>query len=171
MYCALNFVDGTSLWINKNCSAYEVREGIGDLSEHELYKTKIICFNKLHLEYYHITYEFTYTMNDCKMLIMAGFMELRDKIYLTFNTLGVADTSSQLHVVSEVKDHMQKDITSLKEQIDIISNGAENNAVITEEVNASAEELSSLLENINQSCEDMVSMVTKLEDSTSKFKL
>lgn len=84
---------------------------------------------------------------------------------------GVADTSSQLHVVSEVKDHMQKDITSLKEQIDIISNGAENNAAITEEVNASAEELSSLLENINQSCEDMVSMVTKLEDSTSKFKL
>lgn len=84
---------------------------------------------------------------------------------------GVVDTSSQLHVVSEVKDHMQKDITSLKEQIDIISNGAENNAAITEEVNASAEELSSLLENINQSCEDMVSMVTKLEDSTSKFKL
>lgn len=84
---------------------------------------------------------------------------------------GVVDTSSQLHVVSEVKDRMQKDITSLKEQIDIISNGAENNAAITEEVNASAEELSSLLENINQSCEDMVSMVTKLEDSTSKFKL
>lgn len=84
---------------------------------------------------------------------------------------GVADISSQLYVVSEVKDHMQKDITSLKEQIDIISNGAENNAAITEEVNASAEELSSLLENINQSCEDMVSMVTKLEDSTSKFKL
>ena len=66
---------------------------------------------------------------------------------------------------------MQKDITSLKEQIDIISNGAENNAAITEEVNASAEELSSLLENINQSCEDMVSMATKLEGSTSKFKL
>lgn len=84
---------------------------------------------------------------------------------------GVVDTSSQLHVVSEVKDRMQKDITSLKEQIDIISNGAESNAAITEEVNASAEELSSLLENINQSCEDMVSMVTKLEDSTSKFKL
>lgn len=84
---------------------------------------------------------------------------------------GVVDTSSQLHVVSEVKDRMQKDITSLKEQIDIISNGAENNAAITEEVNASAEELSSLLENINQSCEDVVSMVTKLEDSTSKFKL
>lgn len=84
---------------------------------------------------------------------------------------GVADTSSQLRVVSEVKDHMQKDITSLKEQIDIISNGAENNAAITEEVNASAEELSSLLENINQSCEDMTSMVTKLENSISKFKL
>lgn len=46
MYCALNFVDGTSLWINKNCSAYEVREGIGDLSEHELYKTKLICLWK-----------------------------------------------------------------------------------------------------------------------------
>ena len=84
---------------------------------------------------------------------------------------GVVATSSQLQVVSEAKDRMQKDITSLKEQIDIISNGAENNAAITEEVNASAEELSSLLENINQSCEDMVSMVTKLEDSTSKFKL
>lgn len=84
---------------------------------------------------------------------------------------GVVDTSSQLHVVSEVKDRMQKDITSLKEQIDIISSGAESNAAITEEVNASAEELSSLLENINQSCEDMVSMVTKLEESTSKFKL
>lgn len=90
MYCALNFVDGTSLWINKNCSAYEVREGIGDLSEHELYKTKLICFNKLHLEYYHITYEFTYTMNDRSILIMARFMEVRDKVYLTFNTLGVA---------------------------------------------------------------------------------
>lgn len=84
---------------------------------------------------------------------------------------GVVDTSSQLHVVSEAKDRMQKDITSFKEQIDIISNGAESNAAITEEVNASAEELSSLLENINQSCEDMVSMVTKLEESTSKFKL
>lgn len=84
---------------------------------------------------------------------------------------GVADTSSQLRIVSEVKDHMQKDITSLKEQIDIISSGAENNAAITEEVNASAEELSSLLENINQSCEDMTSMVTKLENSISKFKL
>lgn len=84
---------------------------------------------------------------------------------------GVADTSSQLHVVSEAKDRMQKDITSLKEQMDIISSGAESNAAITEEVNASAEELSSLLENINQSCEDMVSMVTKLEDSTLKFKL
>lgn len=84
---------------------------------------------------------------------------------------GVVATSSQLQVVSEAKDRMQKDITSLKEQIDIISNGAENNAAITEEVNASAEELSSLLENINQSCEDMVSMVTKLEESTSKFKL
>lgn len=84
---------------------------------------------------------------------------------------GVADTSSQLRVVSEVKDHMQKDITSLKEQVDIISSGAENNAAITEEVNASAEELSSLLENINQSCEDMTSMVTKLENSISKFKL
>lgn len=90
MYCALNFVDGTSLRINKNCSAYEVREGIGDLSEHELYKTKIICFNKLHLEYYHITYEFTYTMNDRSILIMARFMEVRDKVYLTFNALGVA---------------------------------------------------------------------------------
>lgn len=89
MYCALNFVDGTSLWINKNCSAYEVREGIGDLSEHELYKTKLICFNKLHLEYYHITYEFTYTMNDRRMLIMTGFMELRGKVYLTFSSLGV----------------------------------------------------------------------------------
>lgn len=84
---------------------------------------------------------------------------------------GVVATSSQLQVVSEAKDRMQKDITSLKEQIDIISSGAESNAAITEEVNASAEELSSLLENINQSCEDMVSMVTKLEDSTSKFKL
>lgn len=84
---------------------------------------------------------------------------------------GVVATSSQLQVVSEAKDRMQKDITSLKEQIDIISNGAESNAAITEEVNASAEELSSLLENINQSCEDMVSMVTKLEESTSKFKL
>lgn len=84
---------------------------------------------------------------------------------------GVADTSSQLRIVSEAKDHMQKDITSLKEQIDIISSGAENNAAITEEVNASAEELSSLLENINQSCEDMTSMVTKLENSISKFKL
>lgn len=84
---------------------------------------------------------------------------------------GVANTSSQLHVVSEAKDRMQKDITSLKEQMDIISSGAESNAAITEEVNASAEELSSLLENINQSCEDMVSMVTKLEDSTLKFKL
>lgn len=84
---------------------------------------------------------------------------------------GVVGTSSQLHVVSEAKDRMQKDITSFKEQIDIISNGAESNAAITEEVNASAEELSSLLENINQSCEDMVSMVTKLEESTSKFKL
>lgn len=84
---------------------------------------------------------------------------------------GVVNTSDQLKVVSEAKDRMQKDITSLKEQIDIISNGAENNAAITEEVNASAEELSSLLENINQSCEDMVSMVTKLEESTSKFKL
>lgn len=84
---------------------------------------------------------------------------------------GVADTSSQLQVVSEAKDRMQKDITSLKEQMDIISSGAESNAAITEEVNASAEELSSLLENINQSCEDMVSMVTKLEDSTLKFKL
>lgn len=41
MYCALNFVDDTSLWINKNCSTYEVREGIGDLSEHELYKTNL----------------------------------------------------------------------------------------------------------------------------------
>lgn len=90
MYCALNFVNGTSLWINKNCSAYEVREGIGDLSEHELYKTKLICFNKLHLEYYHITYEFTYTMNDRSILIMARFMEVRDNVYLTFNTLGVA---------------------------------------------------------------------------------
>lgn len=89
MYCALNFVDDTSLWINKNCSAYEVREGVGDLSEHELYRTKLICFNKLHFEYYHITYEFTYTMNDRSILIMAGFMELRDKIYLTFNSLGV----------------------------------------------------------------------------------
>lgn len=89
MYCALNFVDDTSLWINKNCSAYEVREGIGDLSEHELYKTKLICFNKLHLEYYHITYEFTYTMNDRRMLIMTGFMELRGKVYLTFSSLGV----------------------------------------------------------------------------------
>lgn len=89
MYCALNFVDDTSLWVNKNCSTYEVREGIGDLSEHELYKTKLICFNKLHLEYYHITYEFTYTMNDRRALIMAGFMELNGKIYLTFNTLGV----------------------------------------------------------------------------------
>lgn len=84
---------------------------------------------------------------------------------------GVENTSSQLRVVSEAKDHMQKDITSLKEQIDIISSGAENNAAITEEVNASAEELSSLLENINQSCEDMTSMVTKLENSISKFKL
>jgi methyl-accepting chemotaxis protein len=84
---------------------------------------------------------------------------------------GVADTSSQLRIVSEAKDHMQKDITSLKEQIDIISSGAENNAAITEEVNASVEELSSLLENINQSCEDMTSMVTKLENSISKFKL
>lgn len=84
---------------------------------------------------------------------------------------GVVATSSQLQVVSEAKDRMQKDITSLKEQMDIISSGAESNAAITEEVNASAEELSSLLENINQSCEDMVSMVTKLEDSTSKFKL
>lgn len=84
---------------------------------------------------------------------------------------GVVATSSQLQVVSEAKDRMQKDITSLKEQIDIISSGAESNAAITEEVNASAEELSSLLENINQSCEDMVFMVTKLEDSTSKFKL
>lgn len=84
---------------------------------------------------------------------------------------GVVATSSQLQVVSEAKDRMQKDITSLKEQMDIISSGAESNAAITEEVNASAEELSSLLENINQSCEDMVSMVTKLEDSTLKFKL
>ena len=84
---------------------------------------------------------------------------------------GVADTSSQLRVVSEAKDHMEKDIASLKEQIDIISSGAENNAAITEEVDASAEELSSLLENINQSCEDMTSMVTKLENSISKFKL
>lgn len=84
---------------------------------------------------------------------------------------GVVNTSDQLKVVSKAKDRMQKDITSLKEQIDIISSGAESNAAITEEVNASAEELSSLLESINQSCEDMVSMVTKLEDSTSKFKL
>lgn len=84
---------------------------------------------------------------------------------------GVVATSSQLQVVSEAKDRMQNDITSLKEQMDIISSGAESNAAITEEVNASAEELSSLLENINQSCEDMVSMVTKLEDSTLKFKL
>lgn len=66
---------------------------------------------------------------------------------------------------------MQKDITSLKEQIDIISSGAESNAAITEEVNASAEELSSLLESINQSCENMASMIIKLEDSISKFKL
>lgn len=84
---------------------------------------------------------------------------------------GVADTSDQLKVVSEAKDRMQKDIISLKEQIDIISSGAESNAAITEEVNASAEELSSLLESINQNCENMTIMVTKLEDSTAKFKL
>lgn len=84
---------------------------------------------------------------------------------------GVENTSSQLRVVSEAKDHMEKDIASLKEQIDIISSGAENNAAVTEEVNASAEELSSLLENINQSCENMAFMVTKLENSISKFKL
>lgn len=46
----------------------------------------------------------------------------------------------------------------------MISSGAESNAAITEEVNASAEELSSLLES-------MTSMVIKLEDSISKFKL
>lgn len=84
---------------------------------------------------------------------------------------GVVNTSDQLKVVSEAKDRMQKDIMSLQKQIDIISSGAESNAAITEEVNASAEELSTLLENINQSCESMTTMVTKLEESTSKFKL
>lgn len=84
---------------------------------------------------------------------------------------GVVNTSSQLHVVSEAKDHMEKDIASLKEQIDIISSGAESNAAITEEVSASAEELTSLLENINANCVNMTDVITKLEESTSNFKL
>lgn len=59
----------------------------------------------------------------------------------------------------------------LKEQIDIISSGAESNAAVTEEINASSQELNSLLETINSNCYNMTNMVEDLNKNIDKFNI
>lgn len=59
----------------------------------------------------------------------------------------------------------------LKEQIDIISSGAESNAAVTEEINASSQELNSLLETINSNCYNMTNMVEDLNNNIDKFNI
>lgn len=194
MYCAINYQNNTSLWITKDCSICELREGNYDLTQHIKTVTKLNLQGKFDNYLQSYTYEFAVddTYFQCSMCIMAQQLYImyqalgyERQMYVApmevlacpikkdkdFYTNGVVDTSHQLSIVSEAKDRMQDDIKSLQSQIDIISNGAESNAAITEEVNASSEELSSLLENINQNCTEMVDMVIKLEESTAKFKL
>lgn len=64
MYCVMTCAERSqSLWITKDCSKYELRDGFGDLSEHELYTTKLKVFNRLHYEYYGNIYQFSFLLN------------------------------------------------------------------------------------------------------------
>lgn len=92
MYCAMNYAERSqSLWITKDCSKYELRDGFGDLSEHELYTTKLKVFNRLHYEYYGNIYQFSFLLNNRQTICIADFQEMKDNLYLVFRTFGISD--------------------------------------------------------------------------------
>ena len=92
MYCVTNYAErNQSLWITKDCSKYELRDGFGDLSEHELYTTKLKVFERLHYEYYGYVYQFSFSLNNRQTTFVADFLEMRGSLYLVFKTLGISD--------------------------------------------------------------------------------
>ena len=92
MYCVMNYAEhNQSLWITKDCSKYELRDGFGDLSEHELYTTKLKVFKRLHYEYYKYNYQFSFIINNRRTTYVAEFQNIRDSLYLVFKALGISD--------------------------------------------------------------------------------
>lgn len=86
-------------------------------------------------------------------------------------TTGVDTTKSYFDGVVNALGHLERIITSFKEQVSMVSASAESSASVTEEINASSEELYSLLETINTSCDSMMEVTKELENSVKIFKL
>lgn len=92
MYCVTNYAErNQSLWITKDCSKYELRDGFGDLSEHFTYETKLRVFKRFHSEYYNYIYQFYFILNNTRTVYTAEFTDIRGYLYLIFKTLGMCD--------------------------------------------------------------------------------
>lgn len=94
MYCVRNYNIGTekSLWIAKDCSKYELRDGHGDLTEHLTYETKLRAFRRLYYKYYKNIYQFSFVLNNTRTVYTAEFQDINNSLYLIFKTLGMCDS-------------------------------------------------------------------------------
>lgn len=89
MYCVTNYAtENKSLWITKDCSKCELRDGFGDLTEHTVYATKLKVFRRVHFEYYGLFWQFSFCINNRRAIYTARFEDLRNYLYLVFKTIG-----------------------------------------------------------------------------------
>lgn len=84
MYCAINYENNTSLWITKDCSVCELREGNYDLTQHIKTITKLNLQGKFDNYSQSYTYEFVVgkIYFQCSMCIMAH------QLYIRYQALG-----------------------------------------------------------------------------------
>lgn len=89
MYCVTNYAtENKSLWITKDCSKCELRDGFGDLTEHTTYVTKLRVFRRVYLEYYNLSWQFSFHINNRRAVYTAYFEDIGDYLYLIFKTIG-----------------------------------------------------------------------------------
>ncbi len=83
----------------------------------------------------------------------------------------VVSTNEKLTVVHETDEKMMKDIMEIDSQVKVIGQAAESNAVATQEITASSEELTALLTNISSTCNSMTGYVDNLVKDMNQFKV
>ena len=72
MHCAINYGTNVSLWINNDCTEYELREGNFDLDASERIITKAITLKHINLDMCHNEYECGFYSNNYFVYIKTG---------------------------------------------------------------------------------------------------
>lgn len=86
MHCVINYGTNVSLWINNDCTEYELREGNFDLSISERIITKAIALNKIKLDMCSNEYETYLELNGNSFYIKTGlkYNKLNNVLRLVF---------------------------------------------------------------------------------------